>query len=151
MTGPPTTLPAVSHTVTREQVERYADASGDHNPIHVDEAFAAGTRFGRPIAHGMLVLAFVSEMLTKALKRSWLTGGRLRVRFRIPVYHGDRVYVTGLLREVAGSTATYDVVVRNQDGADVITGEASVPWDDLGDDLDPGANREDGPGGRESA
>ncbi len=67
MTGPPTILPPVSRTVTREQVERYADVSGDHNPIHVDEAFAADTRFGRPIAHGMLVLAFVSEMLTKAL------------------------------------------------------------------------------------
>ena len=39
-------------------------ASGDHNPIHTDPAFAATTPFERPIAHGMLLLAYVMEMLT---------------------------------------------------------------------------------------
>jgi len=73
-------LPVVKKRVTQEQVRRYADASGDHNPLHLDADFAAKTAFKRPIAHGMLTLAFVMELLTQAFGRTFLEGGRLRVR-----------------------------------------------------------------------
>ena len=63
----PERLRAVEHRVTQEQLARYAEASGDYNPLHLDPAFAAGTPYGRPIAHGMLVLAFVSELLAREL------------------------------------------------------------------------------------
>jgi acyl dehydratase len=70
--------------VTQPQIDAYAAASGDHNPIHVDEAFARATPLGGTIAHGMLVLAFISEMMTAAFGRAWLDSGRLDVRFRAP-------------------------------------------------------------------
>ena len=123
MDAPPATLRPVVHTITQGQLERYADASGDRNPLHLDPQFAAGTRFGRTIAHGMLVLAFLSEMMTQA-------SGRLKVRFRAPVFPGDVVATEASLRagEPASGQAVYDVTCRNQSKEEVITGEATVPW-----------------------
>lgn len=125
----PQTLAGQTRTVTQEQVAAYADASGDYNPLHLDEAFAATTMFGRRIAHGMLVLAFVSEMMHDSFGDDWDEGGHLSVRFRAPVAPGDRVEATGTLKSSEGATATYAVVVSNQDGIDVITGESSVAWE----------------------
>ncbi len=122
----PESLVGTSRIVTQEQLRRYADATGDHNPLHLDEAFAATSMFGRTIAHGMLVLAFVSEMMTDAFDRRWAHGGSLKVRFRAPVFPGDRVEARGALTSEADGVATYAVAVRNGEGAEVITGEASV-------------------------
>ena len=127
MGGPPKMLDALTHRVTQAQLARYADASGDHNPLHLDEEFAASTSYGRTIAHGMLVLAFVSETMTKAFGRAWLCEGKMKARFRAPVFPGDTVTTTGTLKSATNATATYAIVVRNQDGVDAVTAETSVP------------------------
>ena len=54
---------SISRTVTADAVETFARVTGDANPIHLDEAYAGGTRFGRRIAHGMLVASYVSTLL----------------------------------------------------------------------------------------
>jgi len=56
--------------ITQEKINLYAEASGDFNPIHIDESFAAKTPLGGTIAHGMLNLAYVSEMMTSAFGRA---------------------------------------------------------------------------------
>ena len=127
MSSPPASLAGVAHKVTQAQIARYADATGDHNPLHLDPEFAATTPFGRPVAHGMLVLAFASELLTHSFGRAWLCGGKLRARFRSPVYPGDVVTASGTLTSQDAGRATYRVVVQNQDGVDVITADATVP------------------------
>ena len=83
-------LPELARSVTQDQINRYAKVSGDHNPVHLDAEFASHSTFGRIVAHGMLVLAFISEMLTKEFGKNWLDSGRLKVRFRSPVYPGDQ-------------------------------------------------------------
>lgn len=115
-------------TVTQGWLAHYAEVSGDRNPLHLNPAFAATTPYGKTVAHGMLVLALVSELLTVRFGMGWLAGGKLRVRFRAPIFVGDRVTASARLRSVApdGAEATYDVAVRNQAGAGVITGEAKV-------------------------
>jgi 3-hydroxybutyryl-CoA dehydratase len=124
-----TLAPVVRH-ITQEQVKAYARAARDFNPIHLDETFAATTRFGRPIAHGMLMLAFVSEMLGSAYPGRWASGGRLRVRFVAPVFPGDTVETFGEvvgIGEVDGEPAIQLTVgCRKRDGADVVIGRASV-------------------------
>ena len=127
MPSAPETLNPITHNVTQAQLAKYADASGDHNPLHVDEQFAAATPYGRTIAHGMLVLAFVSEAMTKAFGRAWLCEGKMKARFRAPVFPGDTVTTTGTLKSTTDATAKYQVVVRNQDGADVVTADTTVP------------------------
>ncbi len=123
-------LPELRKLVTQDQVNRYAQVSGDGNLIHLDPEFAANSTFGQIVAHGMLVLAFPSEMLTQAFGRSWLENGRLKVRFRTPVYPGEEVVtfgrVTGVVAEEGGRRIQCSVGCRKAGGQDVITGEASV-------------------------
>ena len=87
-------LPELVKRVTQEAINRYARSSADHNPLHTDLVFATGTRFGGTIAHGMLILAYVSEALTAAYGERWLWSGRLKARFRGPARPGDTVTVS---------------------------------------------------------
>ena len=93
--APQSDLPVIIRQITPERLQAYAAAAGDHNPLHLDPDFAATTRFGGIIAHGMLTLALLSEMLTAALGRRWLTAGSLRARFKGAAYIGDTVETWG--------------------------------------------------------
>ena len=123
-------LPELVRSVTQDQINRYAKVSGDHNPVHLDAEFASHSTFGRIVAHGMLVLAFISEMLTKEFGKNWLDSGRLKVRFRSPVYPGDQVVTFGEVTDITnsedGNRVNCTVGCRKVDGEDVITGEASL-------------------------
>ena len=123
-------LPTVEKLVTQERIERYATASGDYNPIHVDHEFAAGSRFGGTIAHGMMIAAAISEMMTLAFQEDWLRSGRLKIRFRSPVYPGDTVTTFGQVNSVVqrngARRVTSSVGVRKQSGEAAITGDATV-------------------------
>ena len=128
-------LPIVEKKITQRQVERYAQAAGDFNPIHIDPDFAEGAQFGGAtldgtIAHGMMILASVSEMLTLAFGERWLDSGRLKIRFRGPVYPGETISAFGNVKSVNETVEcrnlVCDVGVRNQDGEIVISGDAAV-------------------------
>lgn len=119
-------LTPVAKHLTQEQIARYAEASGDRNPLHIDSNFAATTQFGGTIAHGMLVLAFVSEMLAAAFGRAWLGSGRLKVRFRAPAHPGDAVTATGRVTKVEDKHVTCAVECRNSSGDVLIDGIAEV-------------------------
>ena len=93
-------LPTVQRLITQDGIERYAEASGDFNPIHVDREFAATSQFGGTIAHGMSIAATVSEMMTEAFSVRWHETGRLKLRFRGPVYPGDTVTAFGEVKRV---------------------------------------------------
>ena len=71
MTQKGDSLPTIEKVVTQDQIEKYAHASGDFNPIHIDHEFAATTQFGGTIAHGMMVAATISEMMAAAFGRNW--------------------------------------------------------------------------------
>jgi len=123
-------LPELKKVVTQENINLYAEASKDFNPIHINEDFAKKTALGGTIAHGMLILAYVSQMMTDAFGQSWLAGGSLNVRFKTPARPGDTISVGGRIASVekkAGQTLICcDVLCQNQNGDSVITGETSV-------------------------
>ena len=127
MTGTPESLNPIIHNVTQAQITRYAKVSGDHNPLHLDEKFAATTPYGSTIAHGMLLLAFVSEVMTKAFGSAWLCGGKMKARFRAPVFPGDTVSTSGKLKSAIDAIAAYEIVIRNQHGVAVVTADTTVP------------------------
>lgn len=81
----------VTYTVTAETIREFVTASGDDNPIHSDAAFAAGTRFGRVIAPGMLTGSFVSSVMGTRLPGPGTIYLSQSFRFLRPVYIGDRV------------------------------------------------------------
>ncbi len=86
---------STSREVTDEFVRKFADVSGDYNPIHLDEEFAKKTRFGRRIAHGMLSGAFISAVLGNEFKDLKIVYLSQTMKFTAPVYprryrNGDR-------------------------------------------------------------
>jgi 3-hydroxybutyryl-CoA dehydratase len=97
---PGETLGPLEILITAERVRAYAAASGDHNPIHLDPAFAAGTRYGGTIAHGMLLLAYLSRLMSARFGRAWLENGQLDARFRGPAMVGDPIRVVGEVQTV---------------------------------------------------
>ena len=124
-------LPILSRMVTQAQVDLYANAAKDFNPVHLNEEFARTTQFGRRIAHGMLTLAFVSEMLETAFPSTFAAGGELDVRFKAPVYPGETVETWGEVISVTpagqGNLARCKAGCKKQDGTEVVTGHATVP------------------------
>lgn len=124
-------LPTVRRDITQDGINAYCKASGDNNRIHHDAKFAASTRFGGVIAHGMLTLALVSEMMTSAYGAEWLATGSLRVRFRGAARPGDVLETVGTVAKLEtgsdGVAITCNVELRNADsGERIITGSASL-------------------------
>ena len=118
----------VTKQLSQDQVNEYADAADDHNPIHIDEAFAMASPFGGTIAHGMLVLATISEMMAASLGEAWLRGGKLKVRFKAPAKTTDTLTASATaLEQGDGAIQRYAVECRNQDGDLLISGTAQVP------------------------
>ena len=126
-------LPNISKCVQREQLVKYSEVSGDKNPIHLSDDFAKTTQFGGIIAHGMLTLAFVSELMTNAFGTDWLRSGCLKVRFKGAAYLGDRLLVSGEISQVESSgeitnlTCSVSVeVCRNEQSVQILNGTAKL-------------------------
>ena len=128
--APDQSLPEVQRTISLQRIADYAEASGDRNPLHLDPEFAASTQFGGIISHGMLTLAFLSEMLTGAFGEDWLKSGRLRVRFKGAAYPGDILTSWGRVSKVGGEESETSVEcaigLNNQRNEEIITGTASL-------------------------
>ena len=123
-------LPQVEKLIDQAHIERYARASGDYNPIHIDQEFAASTQFGGVIAHGMMVAAAISEMMTAAFGRNWADTGKTRIRFRSPVRPGQTITAQGKVRSVVetgrGDRILCSVSVVTENGETAIAGQAEV-------------------------
>lgn len=116
----------LTRTITDEMVVAFADLVGDHNPVHLDEAFAATTRFGRRIAHGMLVAGLISSVIATDLPGPGTVYLSQTLRFKAPVYLGDTitVHIEVVKRREDKPIVTLSTVCTNQDGKTVIEGEA---------------------------
>jgi acyl dehydratase len=126
----------VKPPITQEQLNRYADASGDHNPIHLDEEAARRVGLNSVIAHGMLSMAFLGQFVSAQIAD--VPGAyieRLKVRFAKTVCVGDAITCHGVVKERtaannehvgAGTRVTVECWAQNQQGDKVTTGEAVV-------------------------
>lgn len=123
-------LPSIVKRVSQEKINLYAEATGDFNPIHLDETFARQTPFGGTIAHGMLCLAYISEMMTIAFGQNWASGGKLSVRFKAAARPGDTITTGGKIVSTENREgvlyADCSLDVRNQKGETVVIGEAKI-------------------------
>ena len=114
-------------TVTEADVVAFAAVSGDDNPVHLDEAFAAGTPFKTRIAHGMLSASFISALLGTRLPGPGAIYLSQTLQFKRPVRLGAtveaRVEITAL--EEAKGRVTLSCVC-SVEGKPVLEGEAVV-------------------------
>jgi len=119
---------STTREITDALIRAFAEISGDHNPIHLDEEFARGTRFGRRIAHGMLSGAFISAVLGQEFRERKIVYLSQTMKFIAPVFIGDTVTTTATvtnIREGRG-IVTLETICTNQDGATTLRGESAV-------------------------
>ena len=119
-------------TISEGDVVAFARATGDEQPLHLDDAYAAKSRFKRRVAHGMLTAGFISAALgTKLAPNATVIYLSQSLRFLRPVFPGDtvtaRLEVTSIDAEKRFVTCATECV--NQDGQPVLTGEATVLLD----------------------
>jgi 3-hydroxybutyryl-CoA dehydratase len=117
-----------SKAVTEQDIALFAAVSGDVNPVHLDEAFAATTQFKGRIAHGMLTGAFVSAALAMELPGPGTIYLGQTLRFRLPVKIGDIITVNLEVTEKRDDKkfVTLECKAVNQNGKTVASGSAEV-------------------------
>lgn len=115
-------------TVSRQDIQLFAAISGDANPQHLDDDYAAGTRFHGVIAHGMLGGALISAVLGTQLPGPGTIYLGQSLKFLAPVRIGDRLRVEVVVsaRDETSKRLTLSCSCVNQDGTTVISGEARV-------------------------
>lgn len=118
----------LSTEVTSRMVELFADATGDRNPVHLDEEIAARSQFGGRIAHGMLTAGFVSAAIASKMPGPGAIYLGQTLRFTRPVRIGDTVKVRLEVLEIiaAKRRVRLATVCTNQHGETVMDGEATV-------------------------
>ncbi|MFC2049001.1 MaoC family dehydratase [Elusimicrobiota bacterium] len=115
-------------TIEEENIEAFARATGDFNPIHMDQEYAESTPFGKRVVHGVLLNGIVSGLLGTKLPGLGTVAREITSKFSRPILMGDTVTVTA---EVADIREKYNICtlkynVRNQEGKIAVKGEAVV-------------------------
>lgn len=117
-----------SRTIGEREIQLFAAASGDVNPLHLDPAYAATTPFGEPIAHGILSASLISAAVALQLPGPGAVYVSQTLRFLRPVRVGDQL--TARLEVTAKREdkkfVTLDCEIVNQHGRPVVTGQAEI-------------------------
>ena len=113
-----------SKTFTEADVQRFIEITGDVNPLHVDEEFAAGTPFGRRILQGMLTASIFSTMVGMLLPGTGAIYRSQTIRFLLPVHVGETVTAHFVVRSVdhARHRLEIEAWIENEAGQRVIEG-----------------------------
>lgn len=115
-----------SLTVTAEHVRKYSEITGDHNPLHYDEAFAAGTKFGRLVVQGGLTTGLLHALVATDLPGPGTVFLSQNWKFTAPVFIGDTITAEAEILSVHASkpVTQLGIKVTRQDGETVLEGEA---------------------------
>ena len=106
----------------------FAELSGDFNPIHLDEEFAAKTRFKKRIAHGMISGALISAVLGYEFKERKVVYLSQTMKFIAPVFLDDTVTATATITDIREDKpiVTIETICTNQEGKTVVSGEGKI-------------------------
>lgn len=113
-----------SKTFTEDDLRRFIEITGDVNPLHVDDGFAAGTPFGRRVLHGMLTASIFSTMVGMLLPGTGAIYRSQTLKFLLPVHAGDTVTAHFVVRSIdrAKHRLKIDAWIENEAGKRVIEG-----------------------------
>ncbi len=117
---------SLTKSFSDEDVRKFAEISGDKNPVHLDDEYAAQTQFKKRLVHGMLAASLISAILGTELPGEGSIYLGQSIKFRAPVYIGDTVTATVTVIKVREDKPiiTLETVCKNQDDVVVIEGEA---------------------------
>ncbi len=119
---------SLAKTVSESDIYLYAGITGDFNPVHINEAYAAGTFFKKRIAHGTLSAGFISAVIGTRLPGTGTIYASQSLKFLAPVYVGDTITarVEVIEIDVEKRRVKLKTTCTNQDGVLVLDGEALV-------------------------
>lgn len=127
---PGMTLIPLKKTPVQEQINLYAQMSGDFNPIHIDPVFAKQSQFKGTIAHGMLIIGYLSEMMLTNFGQPWLESGWLKIRFRAAAPSGKSIDIDGKIEGIqlsnGGMIITCSVLCKDKSGNLIIKGKTGL-------------------------
>ena len=117
---------SVSQTLSEADINAFAALCGDHNPVHIDPAYAAQTMFKDRIAHGMLTGSLISTVFGMKLPGAGAIYISQSLNFRAPVYIGDTITASVEIAALipAKNRVRFDCQCQNQNGKQVLIGEA---------------------------
>lgn len=119
-------LPTISLHVSQCVINKYAAASGDRNPIHLDSEFARNTSFGHIIAHGMLTLSLVDQMMNQVFSEDWSLSGTIKSKFRGAASVGDDIHTVGAFKSTkdtdTGVRLSFNIGVHNTKTNELLVG-----------------------------
>ncbi len=118
---------SIEKTFSQEDVEAFARLSGDDNPAHVDQEWAAASMFKGRVVHGVLTAGLISAVLGTQLPGPGSIYMSQSLQWRLPVFPGDALTATATIKEIVaekGRVILETVVTRGEDT--VLTGEALV-------------------------
>ncbi len=117
-----------SKQISERDVETFAEISGDKNPLHLDEQFAKGTRFGARIAHGGFTFGVISAALGMELPGPGTVYLSQSLKFVKPVYFDDTITATVEITAIRADKGivTLKTDCTNQRGEKIAEGEATV-------------------------
>ena len=116
------------HLVTVDEVDSFAQLTGDYNPVHIDPEFAKLTNFGKRVVHGMLTSSFISTIIGMRIPGPgslWLSQ---TINFVNPTYIGDVIEIKATVTRISRSTRTISlaIVIVNQNGLKLVEGDSVV-------------------------
>lgn len=122
-----------SQTIGEAQIAQFVGAVGDTNPLHVDAEFARKSRFGQRVAQGILVAGLISTAIGTRLPGVGAVYLGQNLRFVKPTFIGDTITATITVTAIRPDKPilTLETVCTNQRGEQVITGEATVLYQEV--------------------
>ena len=121
-------LKSIKNKIIQTNVNNYAKASGDLNPIHLDKSFAKKSIFKNTIAHGMMIGGILSEMLFDEYGDLWLSKSSIDIKFKAPVYMNEEIATYGEVVNNENNKLKIDLVVEKNNGTEAIKGFAIIEF-----------------------
>ena len=125
----PKTVTLQCGPVTAVDLSLYAAASGDHNPLHLDEGVALAAGFDRPVVHGMLSMAYVGRLFTQQFGAGSVV--YLHTRFTGVAQRGQTLQLQATLERTENELGHYKILATNEQGQELVSGAAHIRWPNL--------------------
>mgnify|MGYP001246282955 FL=1 len=123
-------LIVIEKVISFDLIKKYAEASGDFNPVHIDKEFGIKSQFKNNIAHGMMIASSISELMYKNFGESWSRNGNMKIKFKLPIFPNDKIITEGKIKKTEemseGKLISCTVTVKNHHGEIAISGETTV-------------------------
>ena len=115
-----------NHIIDEDKVKKFSELVDDYNPIHLDSEYAKGTKFGKPIVHGMLISSLFSSIIATKYPGPGSIYISQNLQFKNPCFVGEEIIVSIELIEEISNKYKLKTQIKNTKGDILVDGEALI-------------------------